>query len=224
MREKWILWAILAAVLLGGGIAIARAVRRGRQWLGYMRGMIEAGEEEAQTRPKSLSSMGRLLLPALRRDFPEYDLALMERRAKQDALLFWQSCAAGRSLFAADAGVKSFLNDLRGEIARRAEMAITSPFVHAAALSGYENTGAQCFVTYQAACQCDVAGQTVQTKVQIRYLAAAEADVEQGVAVYECPNCGAPVPQIGQKVCAYCGTQLHPAAERSWRLFEIREL
>ena len=94
MREKWILWAILAAVLLGGGIAIARAVRRGRQWLRYMRGMIEAGEEEAQTRPKSLSSMGRLLLPALRRDFPEYDLALMERRAKQDALLFWQSCAA----------------------------------------------------------------------------------------------------------------------------------
>ena len=144
MREKWILWAILAAVLLGGGIAIARAVRRGRQWLRYMRGMIEAGEEEAQTRPKSLSSMGRLLLPALRRDFPEYDLALMERRAKQDALLFWQSCAAGHSLFAADAGVKSFSNDLQGEIARRVGEAITSPFVHAAALSGYENTGVQC--------------------------------------------------------------------------------
>ena len=51
MREKWILWVILAAVLLGGGIAIARAVRRGRRWLRYMRGMIEAGEEEAQTRP-----------------------------------------------------------------------------------------------------------------------------------------------------------------------------
>ena len=54
-------------------------------------------------------------------------------------------------------------------------------------------------------------------------IAAEKADAEQNICTYQCPNCGAPIGNIGQKICEYCGTVLYPAAPLSWMLFKISE-
>lgn len=218
-----VIWIGAIALLLLLAYRAVIAMRRGLDRLRDLAQMIEAGAQEAEVTPKSLSSMERLLLPGIRADFPEYDAQLMERRARQDALSFYQCLQRHMLLFEEDRGVRSFLEEMEEEIARRAGQ-VQSPYVHKAALSAYRNGGAQCFVTYQAACQYQEAqGRTLQTKLELTYIAAAQADMEQGISVYQCPNCGAPVSSIGGKQCEYCGTVLHPAAPLSWLLFSICE-
>ncbi|MCX7773779.1 MAG: zinc ribbon domain-containing protein, partial [Clostridia bacterium] len=39
-----------------------------------------------------------------------------------------------------------------------------------------------------------------------------------------CPNCGAPVRNLGFKTCEYCGTGLVEIAKKVWTLNNIKEL
>ena len=38
-----------------------------------------------------------------------------------------------------------------------------------------------------------------------------------------CPNCGAPVKNLGQKYCDYCGTGIREINVRSWSFESVKE-
>ncbi len=186
---------------------------------------IEAGDMEAQQTPKSLSSVDSLVLPRILRDFPEFDIQLMRRRAEQDTSRYLTSLKSRRSQFTEKDGIRSFLERMQEMVNwTKTVPAWERPKVHRAALSNYENRSNYCYVTYQVAYQYELNGRTWQKKLEIRYLAADEPDMEKKISVYNCPNCGAPVGSIGQKKCQYCGTLLNPSAVLSWYIFEINEI
>jgi ribosomal protein L37E len=43
-----------------------------------------------------------------------------------------------------------------------------------------------------------------------------------GIAL-NCPNCGAPIQNLGQKKCSYCGTGVIDLVKRTWILNDIQE-
>ena len=216
---------ILLILLIGGGVAVAlRYVIRAALSVGnlasVLSSLLKKADLEAETTPKSLSSAEPLLLDRIRRDFPEYNPELIRQRVMQDARTFYESARASKCLYAD--GISDQLRerlvtflppDVAGDIR-----------VHKAALSAYDDTSRDRVLTFQAAASFkDPAGTVRQRRLILKYLAAWSTDTMTGVKRANCPNCGAPVPTVGAKVCQYCGTALKVWAGTGWLLTDLRE-
>ena len=216
---------ILLILLIGGGVLVAlryvvRAALRVGNLASTISSIVKKADLEVETTPKSLSSAEPLLMDRIKRDFPEYNPELIRQRVMKDARTFYMSAQAGTCLYADGISdqlrerLESFLPpDVAGGIQ-----------VHKVALSAYDDSSVDRVLTFQAAASFrDSAGTTRQRRLVLKYLAAWSTDTVTGVKRSNCPNCGAPVPIVGSKVCQYCGTALKVWAGTGWLLTDLRE-
>lgn len=218
--------AILIGVIVFGGLLLmflrflVRAAHHVENAVSTVADVIRKADYEAETTPKSLSSAEPLLMDRIRRDFPEYNPELIRQRVMRDAKTFYESARTGKSLYADGVSdqlrerLASFLPpDVAGDIR-----------VHKVALAAYDDASQDRVLTFQAAASFkDGAGTTRQRRLVLKYLAAWSTDTENGVKRANCPNCGAPVPAVGSKVCQYCGSALKVWAGTLWLLTDVRE-
>ena len=216
---------ILLIIVFGGVIiAVARAVIRSAMRVGNLASVltnaIKKADLEASTTPKSLSSAEPLLMDRIRRDFPEYNPELIRQRVMKDARTFYESAQAGKCLYA-----DGISDQLRDRLASCLPPDVAGSIqVHKVALAAYDDASADRVLTFQAAAAFkDPAGTTRQRRLILKYLAAWSTDTMTGVKKANCPNCGAPVPIVGAKVCQYCGTALKVWAGTQWLLTDLRE-
>ena len=216
---------ILLILLLGGGIiAVTRSIVRSATRVGNLvhtaTEIIKKADLEAETTPKSLSSAEPLLMDRIKRDFPEYNPELIRQRVARDAKTFYESAQAGKCLY--EDGISDQLRErlesfLPPDVAGNIQ-------VHKVALAAYDDSSQDRVLTFQAAAAFqDPAGTTRQRRLILKYLAAWSTDTVTGVKKANCPNCGAPIPAVGSKVCQYCGTALKVWAGTQWLLTDIRE-
>ena len=215
---------ILIIILVGGALVALRFVIRAALRVGnlasVLSGIIKKADYEAETSPKSLSSAEPLLMDRIKRDFPEYNPELIRQRVLRDTKTFYESARAGRCLYTDGISdqlrerLPSFLPpDVAGGIQ-----------VHKVALAAYDDASEDRVLTFQAAAAFrDGAGVIRQRRLILKYLAAWSTDTMTGVKRSNCPNCGAPVPVVGSKVCQYCGTALKVWAGTQWLLTDLRE-
>ena len=215
---------ILIIILVGGALVALRFVIRAALRVGnlasVLSGIIKKADNEAETSPKSLSSAEPLLMDRIKRDFPEYNPELIRQRVLRDTKTFYESARAGRCLYTDGISdqlrerLPSFLPpDVAGGIQ-----------VHKAALAAYDDASQDRVLTFQAAAAFkDTAGVIRQRRLILKYLAAWSTDTVTGVKRSNCPNCGAPVPVVGSKVCQYCGTALKVWAGTQWLLTDVKE-
>lgn len=215
---------VLLILLAGAGLVALRYVVRAALKVGnlasLLSGILKNADYEAETTPKSLSSAEPLLMDRIRRDFPEYNPELIRQRVMRDAKTFYESAQAGKCLYADGVSdqlkerlTSSLPPDVSGDI-----------HIHKVALAAYDDSSQDRVLTFQAAASFkDSAGVTRQRRLILRYLAAWSTDTVTGVKRANCPNCGAPVPVVGAKVCQYCGTVLKVWAGTQWLLTDIRE-
>ena len=216
---------ILLLIILGGGvIAAARAVVRSALRVGNLASVltnaIKKADLEASTTPKSLSSAEPLLMDRIKRDFPEYNPELIRQRVVKDARTFYESAQAGKCLYA-----DGISDQLRDRLASCLPPDVAGDIqVHKAALAAYDDASQDRVLTFQAAASFkDPSGVTRQRRLILKYLAAWSTDTVTGVKRANCPNCGAPVPIVGSKVCQYCGSALKVWAGTQWLLTDLRE-
>ncbi len=216
---------IVLIILIGGGVLAAlryvvRAAWRVGNLASTVTSILKKADLEAETTPKSLSSAEPLLMDRIRRDFPEYNPELIRQRVVKDARTFYESAKAGRCLYGD--GVSDQLRErlcsfLPPDVAGGVQ-------VHKVALAAYDDRSEDRVLTFQAAAAFqDSAGVTRQRRLILTYLAAWSTDTVTGVKRSNCPNCGAPVPAVGSKVCQYCGTALKVWAGTGWLLTDLRE-
>ena len=224
MSFGWI-GILLLALAAGGGIfALVRAIVRSAAKVGRLAstvtGILQKAEYEAENTPKSLSSAEPLLLDRIRRDFPEYNPELIRQRVMKDAQTYYESARAGKCLYAD--GISDQLRErLSGSLPPDVAGGIR---VHKVALSAYDDASEDRVLTFQAAAAFrDPAGTTRQRRLILKYLAAWSTDTVNGVKKANCPNCGAPIPAVGSKVCRYCGTALKVWAGIGWILTDLHE-
>ena len=215
---------ILLIVIVGGALVALRYVIRAARRVGNLAStvtdILKKADYEVEATPKSLSSAEPLLLDRIRRDFPEYNPELIRQRVAKDARTFYESAQAGKCLYGDGVSdqlrerLESFLPpDVAGSIQ-----------VHKVALSAYDDASQDRVLTFQAAAAFrDSGGVTRQRRLILKYLAAWSTDTMTGVKKANCPNCGAPVPIVGSKVCQYCGAALKVWAGTSWLLTDVRE-
>lgn len=221
-------WAIVIIVLGALGIVFGVYVLiRRLGWFvnGFIRGLMSelasqplSGSESAG--PRSLSSLESVLLPQVRRDFPEYNPIVIAKRVAADAKCYYESGAKGASLYAegvTDTFRRSFAAALPSGVAG-------AVVVHRVALHAYDSISQDRVITYQAAVQYkDNDGETRQRRLVLKYIAAFTPDPATEVKSPHCPNCGAPMPVVGGKTCSYCGSPLKTPAGLGWMLTDVHE-
>lgn len=218
---SWYVIAIIVIVALGVLATVIHIVR----WINLLGNSasslinrIKLAQVKEATVPKSLSAVEKFVMPQLLNDFPEFNVAAAIDRVKSDAALFYRSAIENKVLFSDNTTTALLENlilpkDVKGNI-----------IIHKAALSAYNKLGHDRILTYQASAEyMDTSDTRNQKRLILKYIAASDDDFSQNIHTFTCPNCGAPVPTIGDKVCKYCGIALQTSTSLGWYLMDIRE-
>ena len=191
--------------------------------------------------PRSVSSMTRLMEPQIARDFPEFSWE--EFRGKAETMLISALGAISDGdesrLVNASPDIKNLIaNRIAGNKRDGIREVYNQIRIHQTEIANYEKSQGKCIVTLQSAMEYyyykERNGQlidgTKERKTQTKYNTEVMyiqdiTKIKTGSAVgTTCPNCGAPVTNLGAKYCEYCGSQVVPVNIKVWSLHNFYEV
>ena len=235
-----------AVLLLITGLAVAAffiARRRIRTFSRRVFGtdsLLEGFERQAAQEaemPRSVSAMTSVYLPRIAKDFPEFSWNEFRKIAENLLIGALRSISEQRLLLSErEAGV-NLCEQIRLEIAHDQSLGAVRCYkgikIHRTEISRYSKQEGTCVITLQSAVEYIAftrKGETVSAgsetiRQQVKYEselvyvqdAVLAGQTDNGVSVI-CPNCGAPVTDLGYKNCAYCGSAVTEINLRVWRL------
>lgn len=218
MSGSTVLCIIIGAVLLCVAVPAMRFFHNAGNILSYILSALKSTGAVERPKIHSLSSAGDLFLDRIKRDFPEYNPAMVLNRVKKDARIYLQSAKEGHTLFRE--GVSdSFRERLAYSLPTDVKGGIE---VYNAALSDYDDRGRDRILVFQAAAEyLDSRDALRPVRLTLKYIAAYDGNVDGEVRGFNCPNCGAPLPIVGSKICHYCGTGIKSSAGLGWILTDV---
>lgn len=218
MSGSTVLCIIIGAVLLCAAVPAMRFFHNAGNILSYILSALKSTGAVERPKIRSLSSAGDLFLDRIKRDFPEYNPAMVLNRVKKDARIYLQSAKEGHILFRE--GVSdSFRERLAYSLPPDVKGGIE---VYNAALSDYDDRGRDRILVFQAAAEYLDSRDTLRpVRLTLKYIAAYDGNVDGEVRGFNCPNCGAPLPIVGSKTCHYCGTGIKSSAGLGWILTDV---
>lgn len=197
--------------------------------------------EEDSTRPRSISGMTSLLLPNIRKDFPDFN----------EQELYNKTENALRQVFSAIENKNieevSSLPLLYGNVQKVIEDYTTSNIseryddihFHKFAIYQYEKKNGMATITVSVSLEYyyqkkkeekvlrDFTKYRKQTKYQCKFIYVydeAKVDKSAKVLAINCPNCGAAIRALGHKCCDYCGTIVKEVNLKSWECSSYVEI
>ena len=233
--------AILVLVFYG----VSRVKRFSRQLFGtddIILGVKKAQEDAAST-PRSVSAMTRIALPQIVSDFPDFQYDEMKQRA-ENALTQYLQALTAQDVEILQEGNGDLKEQLRSQISSAVSQGKCEHFtqvkIHQTEIARYRKEAGRCIVTFQSAVESfhyvtDEANVVVRGSdhtleqsryntdlvyIQNRALAKDAADNAIGIT---CPNCGAPVTNLGAKFCEYCGAGIIELNVHAWSFENIEE-
>ena len=218
MSGSTVLCIIIGAVLLCVAVPAMRFFHNAGNILSYILSALKSTGAVERPKIRSLSSAGDLFLDRIKRDFPEYNPAMVLNRVKKDARIYLQSAKEGHTLFRE--GVSdSFRERLAYSLPTDVKGGIE---VYNAALSDYDDRGRDRILVFQAAAEyLDSRDALRPVRLTLKYIAAYDGNVDGEVRGFNCPNCGAPLPIVGSKICHDCGTGIKSSAGLGWILTDV---
>lgn len=240
---------VLALIVMGTGYYAYRRIRNKLRSFSSMafgttdilQG-LQSVERESEITPKSVSAATSLYLPSIMREFPDFHYDEMKRRA-ENVLTSWL-----RSLQELDSSLltegTSELHDklrLNIDMLRDAGTRVhyRNPKIHRTEISAYRKAKGRCCIVFQTAVQynfwSEKGGQIAegdkerlrQSKYDVELIYIQDRDLVENTAdsglAMNCPNCGAPLPKLGAKVCAYCDSPIVEFNIRTWNFSDVQE-
>lgn len=244
---------VILVLVIAAAIAVAVAVLKvkngvrqiSRNLFGtdsFSQGLNNQKKEMSET-PRSLQAMTRLCLPRIQRDFPEFDYEDYKQKA-QTVLRSYMNAVeeknpdllCGECTKALKDSVKSIVEDLS---ARGYTQSFDDIVIHRTEISRYTKDGATARILFVSSVgsysyTTDGSGKVVYGTREMKTQSVYEtelvyvqnvdrmADGSEGLGL-NCPNCGAPIKNLGHKFCEYCGTGITEINIRAWRFSSVRE-
>ncbi len=240
---------LLAIAALGiGAMTVYRNVTRklrslSRSLFGttdFVEGFNRQADVLAET-PKSVSSMTRLMEPQIMRDFPEFSWAEFKAKAENmltSAFIAISTNNPGRVMDESEDIRKQVANIIENNINNGIGETYSDIEIHQTEIANYSKANGKCVITIQSAVgylhykmqdgkviEGDKNRKT-QTKYNVELVYIQDAtltDYDNAVGT-TCPNCGAPVKNLGAKFCEYCGTGITPLNIKVWSLHKFYEV
>ena len=236
----------LLVAIVGTGFFIKSKISKfSRQAFGtdnIMEGYREQKRKLSET-PRSVQSMTGIYGPEILRDFPDFDLDLYRNKAKtvlRGYLNAIATCSADTLPEEITPTLKNHILEIIENLEQnRRTQYYLEPVVHACEIGRYRKTGGEVVITFNTAVGLyayleDENGKVIngdkdnklQTLYEIDLIYLQDADkmgvCGEGLGL-TCPNCGAPIKNLGQKFCDYCGTGVIEVNTRVWKFNAVRE-
>ena len=176
--------------------------------------------------PKSLGGMTSIYLPQILRDFPEFnweELRAEVERSVKELLEEKNVRTAGEvrihktviSRYQKYHGTASILCETAAEYWMETENQRNGKIVACNVRQSAKEQSGQNGVTQQT--------RKKQTICEAELIYVYDSSLSGTAASLVCPNCGAPVEQLGVKQCRYCGSILEVSGAKSWKIQNVRE-
>ena len=218
----------VVCISCGAGYAAYRIVREKLRRLSRMafgtdsitEGLEQQAKELAVT-PKSVSAMTRIFLPQIQRDFPDFHIEQFKDKVENALMLALQAISA------ADAGIferqikdgvsEEFLAQIKNRIRENETEAVTEHYeqiqIHQTEIANYEKKQGTCVITFQSAVD----------NLQLMYIQNEKLAGMDNAVGTTCPNCGAPITNLGAAYCEYCGSAVTLLNLKVWTLHSFDE-
>lgn len=207
-----------------------------------VQGMSQQQEKMSET-PRSLHGMTSIYLPQILCDFPEFDYELYKNKAQSVLRSYLNAISSKKESALAEECSLTLKNYVRGIIedlcARNVTQTYSETVIHDTQISRYLKDGKTVTIIFELSVGClsyitDADGKVVfgdnklktQTVYEIGLMYVQDADkiADQGEALgINCPNCGAPIKNLGMKFCEYCGTSVKEVNVRAWKFNSVKE-
>ena len=237
----------LLAVIVGAGFVIKSKISKfSRQAFGtddLMEGYREQQRKLSET-PRSVQSMTGIYLPEIHKDFPDFDYDEFKTKAKAVLMGYFNAVSTGttETLPKKDMTL-SLINHIleinEALAANGQKQFFIEPVIHACEIGRYLKDGATVTIRFNIAVGLysyveDENGKVIngekdeklQTLYEVDLVYLQDADkmgvYGEGLGL-NCPNCGAPIKNLGQKFCLYCGTGVVEVNTRVWKFNAVRE-
>ncbi len=209
----------------------------------FVEGFQRQADRVAET-PKSVSSMTRLMEPQIAEDFPGFSWNEFKHKAENmltSALLAISAADISKLMNASDEVKKQVRNRIEANHLANATEHYENIRIHQTEISDYVKSNGKCIIKIQSAIEYIyykeigerlVAGQKdrkTQAKYNMELIYIQDADKAESKGVntvfgVNCPNCGAPVKNLGELVCEYCGSSVTPINIKVWSLHKFYEV
>lgn len=253
MNSGWIIPLIVIVVLGIGGFVVYQTVKQKIEGISMAafgtKSLSEGLERQADIlaeTPKSVSGMTRVFEPQIQRDFPEFHTAQFRNKAENMLTAALEAITAENT-----AKIKEASDMLRDQVENRimdnkaagVKEIYSQIRIHQTEITNYEKKDGKCVITFQSAVEHyhyteyrsgkksgTVAKGEKERKQQTKYnmewvyiqdAKLAKTDNAKGTV---CPNCGAPVTNLGNMYCEYCGTAVTPLNIKVWSLHRYYEV
>ena len=245
--DSKIIWVVIACLAAAAAvplvIRIRRTVLRAATSIRTLERVLENQADMLEETPKSVSGMTRVFLPQIQRDFPEFNLNEFRQRAENMLRAALTAIDTRRIEVMKDPS-----DDLRQQIQlkiedlkRRNEREHFNGIeIHQTEIARYLKEKGTCVIQLQSAVghyhytQAEdgriLSGskeRKTQTKYEVELVYIQDAaQLQEGARTtgLTCPNCGAPITNLGSKFCEYCKTGLREINIRVWAINRIREM
>lgn len=190
---------------------------------------IEKSEILASETPKSISSMERLYLSKIKKDYPDLNINELKSMAESAILnglhnIETKKIETQKFNYKVNSWIKSKIEDLRSK-----EVHFDSIKFHNTAVSKYEKNNSIATIEFKISleyfykCGNEI-GKKIQDRFKVEFIYVIDESklgVEIKALGLNCPNCGASVTHTGVKICTYCGTGIKEIVKRVWSLNNI---
>lgn len=202
-------------------------------------GINKQADELANT-PKSVTGMTRLMEPQIIRGFPEFTWEEFKHKAENMLISALEAIAQENASLLKEAS-QQVKNQVANQIGDNRASGCKEFFqkihIHQTEIANYTKRDGTCTITIQSAVEyyhykeCDgkVIGEK-ERKTQTRYNVELMYIQDETIAKIDnavgttCPNCGAPITNLGRKRCEYCGTEVVPINTKVWSFHKFYEV
>lgn len=228
---------ITSAITIAGFVAFFKLKRKVKNYSQSIFGtsslneIMRRAQLDEETTPKSVAGMEKLVLPTLIDDFPNLDINEMKKMAENSIIQVLRSIEKHQNLELKKTSEKvnnwleSKIDDVRND-----SVSYDSLKIHRTVLNSYRKSQGICRVEFQTSLEYyyrknSESSKRKQDRYRTEYIYIVDdeqASNNQSIAL-NCPNCGAPIKNLGQKHCNYCGTGVIDLVKKTWILNDIQQ-
>ncbi|SCY43946.1 hypothetical protein [Alkaliphilus peptidifermentans] len=236
------LWVIVKSYL------IRRKIRRRLRMffgIGSLSTGLKLQEKQLASTPKSVSSMTKVYLPLIIKDFPEFNLFEFTQRTENMMKSVFNAIENQDIDLVLNASedlkkqVLTYIRDLKSQnVIERYDDVI----IHQTEINKYEKEAGKCIIVFQMAMEYykyrlkndTVISGRKDLKIQVKYNVnlvyiqdigkVKEAGQTTTALGLTCPSCGGPVKGLGKKYCEYCGAGIKEISIHTWFLNMYKEI
>lgn len=245
--------AVIAAVVVAAGVGIGFVTHKIRSFSRAVFGTsslvegikgVQENQEQMRETPRSLHGMTQIYLPMIKKDFPEFDYALYKNKANSLLRNYFNAIATKKVSAIAEECSATLKNNVQAIIddfnSRNATQHFDEVNLYQTEIARYIKDGKTVTILFEVAVgyysyatdnesgtvvfgSKDAKMQTVY-EVGLVYVQDVDKIDTKGDALgINCPNCGAPIKNLGMKFCEYCGTGVQEVNVRAWKFSSVTE-